>query len=126
MVGTSHKILAFVFLFFAFGPLSKAQSQQDRPKIIVGVVVDQMRWDYLYRYMDRYQEGGFKRMLRNGFSCENTHINYSLTATGPGHTCVYTGSVPSIHGIVGNTWYDRSIKKEVNCVEDTLVQNVGI
>lgn len=125
-VGTAQRILVFVILFFAFGPLSKGQGQQERPKIVVGVVVDQMRWDYLYRYMDRYQEGGFRRLLRNGFSCENTHINYGLTATGPGHTCVYTGSVPSIHGIVGNTWYDRSIKKEVNCVEDTLVRNVGI
>lgn len=115
-----------LFLFFAFLSSSFAQSRQDRPKIVVGVVVDQMRWDYLYRYQDRYQEGGFKRMLRNGFSCENTHINYGLTATGPGHTCVYTGSVPSVHGIIGNTWYDRTIEKEVNCVEDSTVVNVGI
>lgn len=118
-------VLVFLFAFLISPTENNAQTRQDKPKIIVGVVVDQMRWDYLYRYQDKYVEGGFKRMLREGFACENTQINYSLTATGPGHTCVYTGSVPAIHGIVGNTWYDRSIKKEVNCVEDTLVYNVG-
>jgi len=117
--------LVFLFTFLIFPTENSAQTQRDKPKIIVGVVVDQMRWDYLYRYQDRYVDGGFKRMLREGFACENTQINYSLTATGPGHTCVYTGSVPAIHGIAGNTWYDRSIKKVVNCVEDTLVYNVG-
>lgn len=115
-----------LLLILILTPEVKAQKQQNRPKIVIGVVVDQMRWDYLYRYMDRYEEGGFKRMLRDGFSCENMHINYSQTATGPGHACVYTGSVPAVHGIVGNTWYDRSIRKEINCVEDSLAQNVGI
>ena len=47
-----------------------------RPKLVVGIVVDQMRWDFLYRYYDRYSEGGFKRMLKQGFSCENAYINY--------------------------------------------------
>ncbi len=125
MLRISFSFLLWVFTFIIFSPDISAQTQQDHPKIIIGVVVDQMRWDYLYRYQDRYVDGGFKRMLREGFTCENTQINYSLTATGPGHTCIYTGSVPAIHGIVGNTWYDRSIKKEINCVEDTLVHNVG-
>ncbi|MCO5240673.1 MAG: alkaline phosphatase family protein [Chitinophagaceae bacterium] len=116
----------FVLFFIVTGSGINAQTRQDRPKIVVGVMVDQMRWDYLYRYQDRYSEGGFKRMLKQGFTCENTHIPYSNTATGPGHTCVYTGSVPAVHGIVGNSWYDRSIKRKMYCVEDTLAQTIGV
>src|SRR5437588_4123887 len=82
-----------------------------RPKLVVGIVIDQMRWDYLYRYYQRYSQGGFKRILSEGFSCENTFIPYTPTSTGPGHTCVYTGSVPALHGIAGNSWYDRQQKK---------------
>lgn len=115
-----------IFILFTVSlPEGLAQTQQDRPKIVVGMVVDQMRWDYLYRYQDRYSEGGFKRLLRQGFACENTHIPYAQTATGPGHACVYTGSVPSVHGVIENDWYDRSIGKKVNCVEDPSAESVG-
>ena len=72
-----------------------------RPKLVVGIVVDQMRWDYLYRYYNMYGDGGFKRMLNEGFSCENTYINYLPSITAVGHTCIFTGSVPSITGIIG-------------------------
>lgn len=120
-----YSSLICFFTFLIYPPEITAQTHQDKPKIVIGVVVDQMRWDYLYRYQDRYVDGGFKRMLREGFTCENAHINYSLTATGPGHTCVYTGSVPAIHGIIGNTWYDRSNKQRIYCAEDSQVHDVG-
>lgn len=96
-----------------------------RPKLVVGVVVDQMRWDYLYRYYDRYGANGFRRLLREGFSCENAFIPYTPTYTAAGHTCVYTGSVPALHGIMGNNWYDREQKKVVYCTDDASVQTVG-
>jgi predicted AlkP superfamily pyrophosphatase or phosphodiesterase len=96
-----------------------------RPKLVVGIVIDQMRWDYLYRFADRYSANGFKRLLNDGFSCENTFIPYTPTSTAPGHTCIYTGSVPAIHGIAGNSWYDRSLKKEVYCCEDPSATTVG-
>jgi len=64
-----------------------------RPKLVVGIVVDQMRWDYLFKYYDRYQSNGFKRLLNEGFSCDNTQIDYIPTVTAAGHTCIYTGSV---------------------------------
>ena len=73
-----------------------------RPKLVVGIVVDQMRWDYLYRYYDRYGTDGFRRMLGEGFTCENTLINYLPSYTAVGHTCVFTGSVPALDGISGN------------------------
>ena len=83
-----------------------------RPKLVVGIVVDQMRWDYLYRFYDNYKPtGGFKRILGEGFTCENTLIPYTPTITAVGHTCVYTGSVPAISGITGNDWFDNKADK---------------
>src|SRR5688500_19755422 len=85
-----------------------------------------MRCDYLYRYYDRYTEnGGFKRMLHNGFSCENTLIPYTPTVTGCGHASVYTGSVPAINGITGNGWWDNQKMKGAYCAGDDSVTGVG-
>jgi predicted AlkP superfamily pyrophosphatase or phosphodiesterase len=96
-----------------------------RPKLIVGIVVDQMRYDYLYRYWSKYGNDGFKRLIRDGFSYENTHYNYEPTYTGPGHASIYTGTTPAIHGIIGNNWYDRRTGKDVYCTEDNAVSSVG-
>lgn len=113
------KILTFVLLLIAIC----AQAQVARPKLVVGLVVDQMRWDYLYYYYDQYGEGGFKRILREGYSCANTHINYTPTVTAIGHSAVYTGSYPSMSGIAGNYFYLNG--KGVYCCQDSAVQSVG-
>ncbi len=102
------------------------QSTIPRPKLVVGIVVDQMRWDYLYRYFDRYApNGGFKRLLSNGFSCENTLINYTPTITACGHAGIFTGTVPAIHGITGNDWWDYDLDKFVYCTEDENEKTIG-
>src|SRR5476651_1316163 len=128
------KYLLFVLLAFTVCSLSAQTKKKQvvttdntlpRPKLVVGIVIDQMRWDYLYRYYDRYQSNGFKRLLNEGFSCENTQVNYIPTFTAPGHTCIYTGSVPSIHGIAGNDFIIQATGKSVYCTEDTTVQTVG-
>ncbi|PKV67412.1 alkaline phosphatase PafA [Pontibacter ramchanderi] len=98
---------------------------ESRPKLVVGIVVDQMRYDFLYRYWDKYSEGGFKRLVRQGFNFKNNQYSYVPTYTGPGHASVYTGSVPALNGIIGNNWYDRSTGKSVYCVEDKTVKTVG-
>ena len=117
---------AFLFSFIlSFSQTTKPIAQNARPKLIVGIVVDQMRWDFLYRYYDRYSKGGFKRLMNDGFNCENTFIPYTPTVTAAGHTCIYTGSVPAIHGVVGNGWYDYTEKRDVYCSEDKSVQTVG-
>jgi len=102
-----------------------AQKPVDHPKLVVGIVVDQMRWDYLYRYYDRYENGGFRRMLSEGFSCENTFITHLPSFTAVGHSTIYTGSVPAIHGITGNDWTDQVTGRHWYCTEDTTVQPVG-
>lgn len=97
-----------------------------RPKLVIGIVVDQMRWDYLYRYYKLFQpDGGFKRLLSQGFSCENTTIPYIPTFTANGHACVFTGSVPGIDGITGNNWWDYNASRMVYCSEDLSVKTIG-
>lgn len=95
------------------------------PKLLVGIMVDQMRPDYLTRFSPEFGPDGFNRLLREGFQCRNTHYNYIPTVTGPGHSSVYTGTTPRYHGIVGNSWYDRRLRHDVYCTDDTTVQLVG-
>ena len=116
-------MLLLSFILIGFGS-ARAQSIE-RPKLVVGIVVDQMRWDYLYRFNDRYSPDGFKRMLNHGFSCENTFIPYTPTYTAAGHSSIYTGSVPAINGIIGNNWYRRDLKKIWYCTDDSTVTSVG-
>ncbi|SDB54207.1 Predicted pyrophosphatase or phosphodiesterase, AlkP superfamily [Flavobacteriaceae bacterium MAR_2010_188] len=97
----------------------------ERPKLVVGIVVDQMRYDYLTRFYNRYGEGGFKRMINEGYNCKNNHYNYVPTYTGPGHASIYTGAPPKYHGIIGNNWYDKEIKQDVYCTADPAVKGVG-
>lgn len=100
-------------------------AEPTRPKLVIGLVFDQMRWDYLYRYSEKYGEDGFKRLLNEGYSCENTLIPYYRAHTAVGHATIYTGSIPAIHGITGNDWYDRVRKKMVYCVDDKNILPIG-
>lgn len=111
-------LLAVIFIL----PIS---TQEENPKLIVGIVVDQMRYDYLTRFDKKFGENGFKRMIREGFNCKNNHFNYVPTYTGPGHASIYTGTTPKYHGIIGNNWYDKEIKKTVYCAGDATVSSVG-
>jgi predicted AlkP superfamily pyrophosphatase or phosphodiesterase len=97
----------------------------DRPKLVVGIVVDQMRYDYLTRFYHRYGEDGFKRILGEGFNYENAHYNYLPTVTAVGHASIYTGTTGSQHGIIANDWYDKYAKKMIYCVDDFNYQPVG-
>jgi len=118
-----YRKLSISMLFLCFCTLLSAQVE--RPKLVVGLMVDQMRWDYLYRFADRYGNDGFKRLLRDGFSCDNAMINYVPTFTAIGHSSVYTGSVPSIHGIAGNDWIEQQTGTSMYCTQDDAVEGVG-
>ena len=111
--------LSFIICHLSFSPVGA----QQKPKLVVGIVVDQMRWDYLSRYNDQFQDGGFKRLISDGYSCNNCLINYVPTVTSIGHTSIYTGTTPAYHGICGNQFYLDG--KSVGCVSDTTVQTVG-
>lgn len=121
------KILRLFFLIAlaSFSSCSVDQSKNQKPKLVVGIVVDQMRYDYLTRYYRRFEQGGFKRLLTDGFSLQNGHYNYIPTYTAVGHASVYTGTTPNMHGIIGNWWYDKYAKRSIYCVTDTTYTTLG-
>ncbi len=127
MKSTFLTVLAVILVISAsFAQKIAASETVQRPKLVVGIVVDQMRWDYLYRFNPLFKaNGGFRRMMGEGFSCDNTLIPYAPSVTAPGHTCVYTGSVPAVHGITGNAWWDNQQMRSVYCSEDKTVTGVG-
>jgi len=101
------------------------KGQGEGPKLVVGIMVDQLKQEYLWRFQSDFGTRGFNRLIDHGFVAKNGHFNYSATSTGPGHASVYTGTTPSIHGIVDNVWYSRSLKRTVYCAEDTTAVGVG-
>lgn len=111
-----------LFLISSFAQTSKTVS---KPKLVVGIVVDQMRYDYIYRFWDKFGNDGFKKLVNEGFFCKNTNYNYVPTYTGPGHASIYTGTTPAVHGIIANDWYDKSSGKNMYCVQDDKVASVG-
>ena len=122
---TIRQLLIFIFLTNIAVAYAQMKNNNDRPKLVVGIVVDQMRWDYLYKYYQHYNNEGLKRMLNEGFSAENTLIPYIPTYTAIGHTSIYAGSVPAIHGIAGNTFYIKETQSKMYCSQDDSVKSVG-
>lgn len=130
-----HKKIKTALLALCFVHLGVAQKSSEanvsevslyqNPKLVVGIVIDQMRYDYLTRFYKRFGEGGFKRLIEEGFNCKNNHFNYIPTYTGPGHASIYTGTTPENHGIISNNWYNKFEKKVVYCAEDPNVKAVG-
>lgn len=119
------RVRTFFIFFFILSFSSQSQQKTEKPKLVVGIVVDQMRYDYLYRFYDKFQEDGFKRLLTRGFECKNHHFNYMPTYTGPGHASIYTGTTPENHGIIANNWYDKFHNKMIYCVNDDSVMPLG-
>ena len=119
-ISISKLIILIVLNLFAMHTTEAA-----KPKLIVGIVVDQMRVDYLSRYESKFSEGGFKKLISGGYFNKNTNFNYVPTYTGPGHASIFTGSTPRINGIIANDWYDKKTGKEMYCTDDKTVNTVG-
>ena len=115
------QVISIFLLFIGFN----ITAQKNNPKIIVGIVIDQMCYDYLYRFQKNYSKKGFNEIMKNGTNCRNVEYNYIPTYTGPGHASIYSGTTPNNHGIVANNWYERKSKQLVNCVGDLSFQSVG-
>ena len=138
------KIFLFIFASFTFIQCASVKSQTassltlqktiletpqtttlNRPKLVVGIVIDQMRYDYLIKFYSKYGENGFKKLMNDGYNLQNVHYNYIPTYTAVGHASIYTGTTPSNHGIVANDWFDRQQMRSINCVEDSTYSTVG-
>ncbi|MDB9954340.1 alkaline phosphatase family protein [Flavobacteriaceae bacterium] len=130
------KFSKFIYVFLFLGVFSCNNSSENstarnsgettfQPKLVVGVVVDQMRFDYLNRFKNKYTSNGFLKLINQGYSCNNHHFNFIPTYTGPGHASIFTGTTPSVHGIIGNNWYDKKTNKTVYCTTDQDYTPVG-
>ena len=117
-------VLGFIFRVFS-GNFQKESKIKHSPKLVVGIVVDQMKYQYLTKFWVHYSDGGFKRLINNGFNAKSNHYGYAQTSTGPGHTTVATGTHPGVHGIIGNNWFDKKSKKSIYCVDDFNYKTVG-
>jgi len=127
MKPNKYKIYTLV-IFFVSLPVfitSFSIEKSKTPKLVVGIVVDQMTYEFIPRYWEKYSAGGFKKLINEGFFCKNTKLVHFPSYTAVGHTGIYTGSVPSVHGIAGNDWYDRTKDKIVYCADDDKCQTVG-
>jgi len=96
------------------------------PKLVVVIVVDQMRADYLDRFADLYGKNGFALLTKRGALFTDCAYGYASTYTGPGHATILSGNPVSAGGIIGNEWFDRNKLRTVYCVEDSSVKSVGI
>lgn len=120
-----NSILTSILLIIFFTSASFQPDSKRTPKLVVGIVVDQMAYDFIPRYWKKYSETGFKRLINNGFICKNTKLIHFPSYTAPGHSSIYTGSVPSLNGIMGNDWYDRKKDKLVYCADDDTCKTIG-
>lgn len=125
------KIIAFLFITTVLNAQTKTTTasikpnELKQPKLVVGIVVDQMRHDYIYRYWNKFGNGGFKKIINEGYFYKNAHFNYVPTYTGPGHASIYTGTSPATHGIISNDWFVKETGKMTYCTEDDQVKTVG-
>ncbi|TAF65001.1 MAG: alkaline phosphatase family protein [Cytophagales bacterium] len=122
-------VYSLIFISF-FNPILKAQnkkttqtSTEEMPRLIVGIVIDQMRFEYLQRFSSRFSKEGFVRLMQEGFECRNTHYNYISTETACGHASIHTGTVPAYHGIIANLWFEKGNNRY--CVSDSTEKTVG-
>lgn len=108
-----------LFLVIFIVPLwCPAADKPQKPRLVMGIVVEQMRYEYIYRYWDKFGDNGFKKLLLNGASCRNAHADYMLTQSSPGHATIATGANPCSHGIVADEWFDRVKGRTVYATAD--------
>ena len=119
------KYIVYIFTSLFFLSFTANETKKNNPKLVIGIVIDQMRYDYLTRFSDRFTDDGFKRLLNDGFSLENAHYNLIPTYTAVGHATIYSGTTPNNHGIISNNWYDKFLNKTIYCVDDANYETVG-
>jgi predicted AlkP superfamily pyrophosphatase or phosphodiesterase len=119
------KIRFLLSIIFLISVNTLLPQEIQRPKLVVGIVVDQMRYEYLYRFQKYYCRNGFNRLLNNGTNFTFAHYDYVPTTTAPGHASIYTGTTPAFHGIIANEFYDKQLHKIVNSVNDSTRKSIG-
>jgi len=119
-------LISTAVIFLALIPASFASAYNGHPKLVVVIVIDQFRGDYLERYRDQFGEGGFRLFLDHGAYFTDCNYNYANTRTAPGHSTLFTGAYSNGHGIADNEWWDAKKKRLVTSVEDDDTKIVGV
>ncbi len=111
--------------FICFLSFLQVKSQENVPPLIVGIVVQEMRYDAIARYAEAMGSGGLLKIFRQGAICNNATYDYMLTESSPGFATIYTGANPCSHGIIADSWYDRTSNKFVSAVNDNKYYTIG-
>ncbi len=121
----STTFLFFLFLTGFFSAVAQVPGSSVKPKVVIGLVVENMRPDYVQRYWNKFESGGFKKLYLNGSVCSNVNLTQQEHSYASGTATLFTGVAPSTHGIIGKSWYDRLRRKEVECTQDDYYFTVG-
>jgi predicted AlkP superfamily pyrophosphatase or phosphodiesterase len=114
--------MGFVAAWLVLGSL---RTGAEAPKLVLAIAVDQLRYDYLERFGHQFSTNGFRLLTERGTFMTFGRYNYYPTVTGPGHASYLSGCGPAVHGILGNSWFDKKSRKDIGCVADSSVQGVG-
>src|SRR5499425_3185807 len=123
---TIARMLLCVLSCASLASQAAASAYNGHPKLVVIIVIDQFRGDYLERYHDQFVEGGFRLFLDRGAYFTDCNYNYANTRTAPGHATLFTGAYSNGHGIIDNEWWDPLQKRMVSSVEDESTHIVGV
>jgi len=117
--------LSLLLVALCFIKIGHTQQKKvsEKPKLVIQIVVEQMRYDIIQRYWERFSDKGFKRLIDEGAFCENAYYDYMLTESAPGYATIATGSNPAEHGIVSDDWYTRLKDEDQNCTADPKLEN---
>ncbi len=118
-----YNILLLLLIIIQIPVYSQQKTSPEHPKLIIQVVVEQMRYDIIHRYWDKFSNKGFKRLIDQGAFCSNAYYDYMYTESAPGYATIATGSNPSEHGIVSDNWYLRLSEREQFCVDDSKLNS---
>lgn len=118
-------ILTLLTCLTGLNAQSRSRIPSEKPKLIISIVVDQMRYDYIHRYWEKFGEDGIRKLVGSGTFCKNASYDYLINETAVGHATIATGALPSHHGIISNNWYNNLQDKVIYCVEDEKVNTLG-
>ena len=120
-----YTALILLFVLLHAQSVLAQNKPRTRPRLVLVIVADQFRYDYLTRFGPLFGKGGFRRLLSQGASWTNANFDYVPTKTSPGHAAIVTGAPPSVTGIIGNEWIERSTATKVTSVGDLTARAVG-
>jgi hypothetical protein len=118
-------IVVNILIFLGFSGICQEKISEKKPKLIIGIIIDQMRYDMIQKYWGKYENNGFKRLVGEGTVCRNVYYNSLVSRSCVSYTTIATGANPSVHGIISDDWYLRVSDKIIHCTRDTSVRSLG-